>query len=435
MKKGSHLAGAPVYVVDGCRTPFLKAKGVGPFSASDLAVAAGQALLNRQPFSQTKLDEVILGCAMPGPCEANIARLVALRLGCGIKVPAYTVMRNCASGLQAIDHGAMQIASGRSQMVLVGGTEAMSHAPVLFHQNMVRWLSQWMAAKTWAQRLPLLTAWRPAFLKPVMGLLCGLTDASIGMNMGQTAEELAYQFALTRAALDQFACESHHRAATAQAQQHLDEITPIIDKKGRFYAQDEGVRPTASVEKLAELPPFFDKKYGMVTAGNSSQISDGACLLLLASQEAVKQYQLPILGRIVDVQWSGLDPVQMGLGPVYAMAPILQRQSLALDALETLEINEAFAAQVLACQHALADPIFCRQALGVSHAIGEISSQQLNPDGGAIAIGHPVGASGARVVLHVLKTLEQQQGRYGMAALCIGGGQGGAMLLERKESY
>ncbi len=431
MKHKSNLNGAAVYVVDGSRTPFLKAKGIGVFSGSDLAVAAGMPLLNRQPFSPSDLDEVIIGSAMPGPDEANIARVVALRLGCGDKVPAFTVMRNCASGMQAIDNAAMQIASGRSQLVLAGGTDAMSHAPLLFNQKMAGWLGRWFTAKSFQQRAQLMTQLRPSFLAPVIALLRGLTDPIVGLNMGQTAEKLAYRFNITREQMDTFASESHRRLAQAYAEGRMGEVVPIIDAKGNVYSQDDGIRPDSSVENLAKLKPFFDKKYGMVTAGNSSQITDGACLLLLASGDAVKQYNLPVLGRIVDSQWSALDPSEMGLGPVHAATPIMQRQHLKPEDIDCWEINEAFAAQVLACTSAWDDPEYCRTHLGLKQAMGAPSFSSLNKDGGAIAAGHPIGASGARIILHVLQDLQQRNGTRGMAAICIGGGQGGAMYLER----
>lgn len=431
MKHKSNLAGAPVYVVDGSRTPFLKAKGIGPFSASDLAVAAGSALLNRQPFLPSDLDEVILGCAMPEPEEVNIARIVALRLGCGEKVPAFTVMRNCASGMQAIDNAAMQIANGRSHLVLAGGADAMSRAPLLLNQKMAGWLGRWSAAKTVKQRMGLLTQLRPAYFAPVIALLKGLTDPIVGMNMGQTAEKLAYRFNLTREQLDGFSAESHQRLVRAVAEGRMNEVVPIIDSKGRVYSEDDGVRPDSSVENLAKLKPFFDKKYGMVTAGNSSQVTDGACLLLLASAEAVKKYGLKVIGRIVDSQWSALDPSQMGLGPVHAVAPILQRQNLKTEDIDSWEINEAFAAQVLACVAAMGDDEYCQTELGLKQALGAPSLERLNKDGGAIATGHPIGASGARIVLHLLQDLQESKGTRGMAAICIGGGQGGAMYLER----
>jgi acetyl-CoA C-acetyltransferase len=430
MKHVSNLHGREVYIVDGSRTPFLKAKGIGPFSGSDLAVAAGLPLLNRQPFSPTELDEVIIGSAMPGPDEANIARVVALRLGCGERMPAFTVMRNCASGMQALDNAAMQIASGRSNLVLAGGTDAMSHAPLLFNQKMAAWLASWFAAKTMAQRAVLMTRFRPSFFAPVIALLRGLTDPIVGLNMGQTAEKVAYRFHITREQMDSFASESHQRLALAYTEGRMEEVTPIIDNKGRVYPQDDGVRPDSSGEKLAKLKPYFDKKYGMVTPGNSSQVTDGACLLLLASADAIKKHDLPVLGRIIDSEWAALDPSQMGIGPVHAATPIMQRHGLKPADLDCWEINEAFAAQVLGCLAAWNDEDYCRTQLGLKRALGAPSLDKLNMDGGAIAAGHPIGASGARIVLHVLQSLKYRNGKQGMAAICIGGGQGGAMYLE-----
>ena len=431
MKHKSNLNGRDVYVVDGARTPFLKAKGVGEFSASDLAVLAGQTLLNRQPFAPSDIDEVIIGSAMPGPDEANIARVVALRLGCGNTVPAFTVMRNCASGMQAVDNAAMQIASGRSDLVLAGGTDAMSHAPLLFNRKMAAWLGRWFTSKTMVQRAGLLTELRPSFLAPVIALLRGLTDPIVGLNMGQTAEKVAYRFNISREQMDLFACESHRRVADAYEQGRMDEVVPLIDHKAKVYDKDDGFRTDSTPDKLAKLKPFFDKKYGMVTAANSSQITDGACLLLLASSAAVEEYGLKVLGRIVDSQWAALDPAQMGLGPVHAATPIMLRQHLKAKEIDCWEINEAFAAQVLGCLAAWDDDEYCQTHFGLPSAMGAPSLAQLNQEGGAIALGHPIGASGARIILHVLKNLEKNNGKRGMAAICIGGGQGGAMYLER----
>lgn len=431
MKQQSNLSGRDVYVIDGSRTPFLKAKGIGPFTGSDLAVAAGMTLLNRQPFSPSDLDEVIIGSAMPGPDEANIARVVALRLGCGDKVPGFTVMRNCASGMQAIDNAAMQIANGRSDLVLAGGTDAMSHAPLLFNQKMAGWLASWFAAKSMTQKMGLITQFRPSYLAPVIALLRGLTDPIVGLNMGQTAEKVAYRFNLTREQMDEFAVQSHLKLEHAYKENRMSEVSPIIDYKGKVYQQDDGIRADSTVDKLAKLKPFFDRKYGMVTPGNSSQITDGACLLLLASADAVKKYGLKVLGKIVDSQWSALDPSQMGLGPVHAVTPILQRHKLKPEDIDCWEINEAFAAQVLGCVAAWNDTEYCKTQLGLTEAIGGPAMERLNREGGAIAAGHPIGASGARIVLHVLKSMEQRNESRGMASICIGGGQGGAMYLER----
>jgi acetyl-CoA C-acetyltransferase len=424
--------GRPVYIVDGCRTPFLKARGKpGPFSAADLAVAGGNPLLIRQPFSPDEFDEVILGCVMPSASEANIARVVSLRLGCGNRVPAWTVQRNCASGMQALDAAAFAIASGRSGLVLAGGVEAMSHAPVLFSEAMVTWLAAWNGARTTGTRLKVLSQLRPAHLRPIIGLLRGLTDPVVGLSMGQTAEILAHHFAIGRDAMDRYALRSHQRLESARRDERLGEIEAIYDRDGGCYDHDDGVRADSTLEKLGALKPVFDKHYGMVTAGNSAQVTDGAAWLVLASEEAVSCHGLPVLGQLVDAQWAGLDPARMGLGPVYAMAPLLRRHGFGSADIDYWEINEAFAVQVLACLAAWQDAGFCRDELGCEAPFAPIDEKRLNIDGGAVSLGHPVGASGARIVLHLLHVLKYHDARRGIASLCIGGGQGGAMLIER----
>jgi acetyl-CoA C-acetyltransferase len=420
-----------VYVVDGARTPFLKAKGKpGPFSAANLGIAAARPLLARMPFEPTDIDEVIAGCVMPGPDEANIARVVALRLGCDKHVPAWTVQRNCASGLQALDCAAGNIAHSRSDLVLAGGIEAMSHAPVLLAKSMVEWLAAWSKARSFMGRVQTLRKLRLSHLKPVIGLLRGLTDPVVGLSMGQTAEILAHRFNITRDMMDAYAVESHLRLARAQDENHLQEIETIYDTRGHFYKEDDGLRRDSSTEKLAKLRPVFDRPFGHVTAGNSAQVTDGAAWLVLASETAVKKFNLPVLGRIIDSEWAGLDPAQMGLGPVHAMTPIMKRHKFELDDIDYWEINEAFAAQVLANIAAWKESKYCREELKLRKTMGELDQARLNIDGGGVSLGHPVGASGARIVLHLLHTLEQKEAKRGIASLCIGGGQGGAMLVE-----
>jgi len=420
-----------VYIVDGSRTPQLKARGKpGPFSASDLAVSAGRALLMRHNFDLGELDEVIIGCVMPSEDEANIGRVIALRLGVPQTVPAWTVQRNCASGMQSIDSAYHNIANGQSDLVLAGGVEAMSRAPLLYNRTMVHWMADLMQAKTFGQKLKVFSRFRLGHLKPVIALLRGLTDPVVGLNMGQTAENIAAKFGITRQQMDSFAVDSHHRLAAAQAAGHLDEIEVIYDAAGRYYDHDDGVRAESSTEKLAKLRPVFDRKYGNVTAGNSAQVTDGATLLLLASEDAVREHKLPVLAKIVDTQWAGLDPAVMGMGPVHAMGPIMDRQQLASSDIDYWEINEAFATQVLGCVQAWKDDDYCRTHLGREKAFGEIPHERLNVDGGGVSLGHPVGASGARIVLHLAKVLQRNRAARGMASLCIGGGQGGAMLIE-----
>jgi acetyl-CoA C-acetyltransferase len=421
----------PVYIVDGNRTPFLKAKGKpGPFMASDLAVQAGRALLARQPFEPDAFDEVIFGCVMPGPDEANIARVIALRLGCQKHVPAWTVQRNCASGLQALDCAADDIASGRADLVLAGGVESMSHAPVLHNIEMVHWLGELNASKSFAAKLKTFTRLRGKHLSPVIGLLRGLTDPVVGLSMGQTAEILAHRFNVSRTEMDEYAMHSHLRLARAQDEGRLSEVQTLYDTHGNHYPADDGLRRDTDVDRLGKLKPVFDRPFGKVTAGNSAQVTDGAACLILASEEALRRYDLPVLGRIIDSQWAGLDPSQMGLGPAHAMWPLLKRNQLNVDSVDYWEINEAFATQVLACVRAWQDGKYCVDEIGADGVIGEIPHERLNVDGGGVSIGHPVGASGARIVLHLLNVLKRNNARRGIASLCIGGGQGGAMLVE-----
>jgi len=426
----------PVYVVDGARTPFLKAKNrPGVFSAGDLATQAGKTLLVRQKFEPTQLDEVILGCAAPSVDEVNIGRVVALRMGCGQKVPGWTVMRNCASGMQALDSGISNILSGRANLVMAGGVDALSRAPLLYSERAVLWFADMAGARSAGQRAALFARLPfKAMLAPVIGIMKGLTDPMVGLLMGQTAENVAHRFGITRAQMDAYSVRSHQRVVRAQDEGPLaaggGEVEAVYDAKGNAYALDDGVRRDSSMENLAKLKPFFDRKYGNVTPGNSSQITDGAAWLILASEEAVKQHGLTPIGRIVDAEWAGLDPAEMGLGPVHAATPILKRHNLKLDSLDYWEINEAFAAQVLGCLAAWKDEAYCKEQLGLDGAMGAMDEERLNVDGGAIALGHPVGASGARIVLHMLKLLKRKNAKRGMASICIGGGLGGAMLVE-----
>ncbi len=421
-----------VYVIDGCRTPFLKVHGrPGPFSASGLAFAAGRALLARQPFSAADLDEVILGCVIPGPDEANIARVTAVRLGCGWCMPAWTVQRNCASGMQALDSAYINIATGRSNLVLAGGTEAMSHAPLQLSHDMINWLADWRAARSWRRKINAIKKFRPQFLKPVDALLCGLTDPIVGMHMGQTAEVLAHNFEISREDMDAYSVESHRRLAHAHDKGSLDEIEIIYDKNGNYYGTDQGLHRQINTKILGRFKTGFDRGVGKVTAGNSSQIMDGACLLILAGKEAVEKYALPVLGKITDCKWAALDPSEMGLGPAHAVPKLLKANRLKPGDIEYWEINEAFAAQVLACLSAWENKDYCRDVLGMKKPFGSIDRDRLNVDGGAISLGHPVGTSGARIVLHLLHVMKRNNAKRGIASLCVGGGQGGAMLLER----
>jgi acetyl-CoA C-acetyltransferase len=425
------LSGRTVYLVDGARTPFLKSKNKpGKFAASDMAVAAAREILLRQDFSTDALDELVLGCMMPSEDEANIGRVVALRLGCPNSMPAWTVQRNCASGMQALDSAIKDIACGRHNLVLAGGAETMSRAPLILRPQMAAWLTDWSKARTVGAKARQLTKLRLANFAPIIALLRGLTDPIVGMTMPATAEMVAHKFGITRKMMDEYALRSHKLSAAAQAGGYLDEIVSIIDAKGTVYSKDNGVRADTTLSQIEKVRGLLDKRFGLVSAANSSQVTDGAAMLLLASEDAVQQHALQPIAKITDVQWSALEPEIMGLGPVLASGEILKRNNLATSDIDFWEINEAFAGQVLGCQAAWSDEDFCQQYLS-SPAMPAIPEECLNIDGGAVAVGHPVGASGARIVHHLAKILQRKSAARGIASICIGGGQGGAMLIEK----
>lgn len=425
-------AGRPVYLVDGTRTPFLRARGKpGPFTPVDLAVQCGRPLLARQPFPPETFDMVILGCVNVIADEMNPARVAALRLGMGAAMPAFTVQINCGSGMQSIDTAFRMIELGKADMILAGGAEALSHSPLVLSQEATKWFARFATEKTAWGRTAALAAFRPEMAKPVIGLERGLTDPMTELNMGQTAEVIGHLFGITRKAADAYALESHLRLSQAHKEGFLDgELIPAVSRDGTLYDHDDGVRPDTSMEKLASLKPVFEKPYGNVTAGNSSQITDGASWVILASEEAVKRHKLRPLARIVDAEWSALDPSIMGLGPTLCCTALLKRRGLTREDIDLWELNEAFAAQVLACLAAWEDEEYCRDVLGLEGIFGPIDRDRLNIDGGAISLGHPVGASGNRIVLHLVNAMRRLGLKRGMATECIGGGQGGAMLLE-----
>jgi acetyl-CoA C-acetyltransferase len=421
----------PVYIIDGARSPFLKARGKpGPFTPVDLAVGCGRPLLARQPLPPDAFDDVIFGCVNPIADEVNPGRVATLRLGLAESTPGWTVQRNCGSGMQSIDTAFHDIQNGVSDLVLAGGTEALSYAPLIFNRQATDWFGRLNGARSFGERLAAMLSFRPGFMKPVIGLVHGLTDPIVELNMGQTAEILAFLFDISRTEADQYSVESHRRLTEAQAKGRLKEIEPMFDRHGKLYDHDDGVRPDSTPETLAKLRPVFEPPYGKVTAGNSSQITDGAAAVILASEEAVAKHKLTPLARIVDSRWAALDPSIMGLGPTLASTPLLVEHELGLGDIDLWELNEAFAAQVLACLKAWADDDYCRKVLGLEGALGVIDRECLNVDGGAVSLGHPVGCSGARIVLHLVNALREREKKRGIATECIGGGQGGAMLIE-----
>ena len=424
-----------VAVLSAARTPFTKAGGPQKrIPAYELGRVALREALERSGVAGGDLGEVILG-NIAGPAEAtNIARVIALRAGIPQSVPAYTVNRNCASALQAVAEGFLRIRAGTESLVAVGGAESMSQVPLFFPESAKDKLEQVQRAKSLPERVAAFAAFRPADFKPVIGLLLGLTDNYCGLNMGETAEVLAREWNIPREEQDAFALASHQRASAAQKSGRLArEIVPVPQrpKLDGFVSEDVGIRHEQSMPALAKLKPVFDRRYGSVTAGNSSQITDGAGALILASDAEATRRGLKPLGYIRAAHFAGLDPARMGLGPAYATARLLERESMELRSIGLVEMNEAFAAQVLANLRAFTSLAFARESLGRNTVLGEIDPARLNVNGGAIALGHPVGATGARLVQTLLLEMADRDVELGLVTLCVGGGQGAALLLER----
>ncbi|WP_284452687.1 thiolase family protein [Parachlamydia acanthamoebae] len=416
-------------IIEGIRTPFCKANEVlRHLEADDLGAFAVRELLARMPIPKDKIDELIFGNVIEPPHAGNVARVVAVKAGLSVKTPAYTVNRNCASGMEAVVTAANKIEAGEASIIITGGTESMSHFPVLFPNRMREFLLTFNKAKTWKQRLRTLLSFRPSLLTPQMPKLA---DPLCSLSMGQTAEILVRQFKITREEQDAFALMSQQRALAAR-EKLAEEIIPIPYPPffDRMQLVDDGPREGTSLEGLAKLKPAFDSLTGTVTAGNSSQITDGAVALLVMSESKAKELGLQPIGYLVEYAYAGLDPSRMGLGPAYSIAKLLKKTGKKLQDFDLIEINEAFAGQVIAVERALNSPEFVKKELGEETVIGEIDRNKLNVNGGAIALGHPLGASGARLILTLLKELKRRKKNSGLAALCIGGGQGEAVSLE-----
>ena len=420
------------WILGGVRTPFAKAGGVlARTPAYELGRSAIAELLAREELDPGRLDHVVLGnCGQPAEAM-NIARIAALRAGVPERVPGVTVHRNCASGMESVADAYYQLAAGDAKVVLAGGMESMSQFPLLFRQEYADWMASMMRAKSLPAKLAVAARFRLAMLNPRVGLLEGLTDLTCGLNMGQTAEGLSRDFRITREAQDEFALASHLRSIAARGKLR-EEIVPVFAAPAyEFVPDDVGPRDGQTLEALAKLKPYFDRRNGTVTVGNACGVTDGAVALLVGDEATARTWPRPPLGRIRAFAFAGLSPRRMGLGPVYAMAEALRRAHLSLQDCELFEINEAFAAQVLACLAAAKSGEFARAELGRDQPLGEIPPESLNVNGGAIALGHPVGASGSRLLLTLLMEMRRRGVKRGMASLCVGGGQGAAFILER----
>jgi acetyl-CoA acetyltransferase family protein len=419
-------------IVEGVRTPFCKAgTELASLGADELGRVAVNALLTRTGLDPALVDEVIFGCVAQPMDAANVARVIALRAGIPESVPASTVQRNCASGCEALTLAQEKLRAGQGSIFIVGGAESMSNIPLVFKQTTAAKFSRLSRAKSFGQRLQSMGAFRLSDFQPRVGLLLGLTDPVCGLNMGETAELLAREFRLTREEQDAFALRSNQRAIAAR-DMLAQEICPVfLPAKAGAVTQDNGPRENQSREALARLKPVFERRTGTVTAGNASQVTDGAVALLVMSEQRAAQLGFSPLGVLAGYAYAGCDPSRMGLGPAFAMARAEAQTGLTLADADLIELNEAFAAQTLAVLKCAQSGQFARNFLGRQHPLGEIPIEKLNVNGGAIALGHPVGATGARIILTSLRELQRRKARRALLSLCVGGGQGAALWLER----
>lgn len=426
-----------VVLAAGLRLP--QARAGGAFASEDaghLGAAVARELIARTALDPALFDEVIVGCVGPPHDQANVARVIGLRAGVPRHVPARTVARNCASGLEAVTSAAASIQAGHGSLYLCVGVEVMSAYPLIYNRAATAHFARLARAKGPAAKAAAIASWRPAMMAPRIALTEGLTDPVSGLIMGKTAENLARDFGLTREQCDRFSVESHQRAAKAVAKgRYAKEIAAYLPLGSRpeqaALEADDGIRANQSLEALAKLKPYFERPDGVVTVGNSCGITDGATGLVVAEEGRARELGLVPLARLKGFAWAGCDPARMGLGPVFATEKLLRNQGVGFGDLGPIEINEAFAAQVLACLEAFASKRFAGECLNRGDALGELDPARVNPNGGAIAIGHPVGATGARLLLTLAHELREQDANLGLATLCIGGGQGGAALLER----
>jgi acetyl-CoA acyltransferase len=422
-----------IAIIDGYRTPMDKAGGkLKDISADDLAVPVVREVMLRSGLRGDEVDELIFGNIAQPAKAMNIARVIALKSGLPKQVPAYTVHRNCASGMESITTATNKILAGKASIIVAGGTESMSNIPYYFNREMTRFFNDLARARSVMKKLGVLLRFRPSYLKPDIAIIQGLTDPVSGLLMGETAEVLAREFHISRHEQDEYALQSHLRAIAAITGGAFDdEIIPIpVPPDFTMMRADIGPRANLTMKMLEKLPPYFDRKNGTVTVGNSCPINDGAAAVLLMSETKARERGLKPLGYLREYAYASLEPERMGLGPVYAFSKLAEKTGVTLKDIELIELNEAFAAQVLADERAFESAAFAKQYLGRNAALGMLDLSIVNVHGGAIALGHPVGMTGTRLVIHVLRELKKRNKNTGLASLCVGGGQGAALLLE-----
>jgi acetyl-CoA acyltransferase len=422
-----------VAVIQGCRTPFARAGSeLAQMSGVQLGTVAVRELINRAEIDPKLVDHLIFGAVVPSIAAPNVAREVALEAGLPPSVPAFTVSRACASANQAITSAAETILNGYADVIIAGGTEVLSDVPMLLSRSLRDALVSASRAKSVGARVKALAGVRPKHLAP---LTPAIAEPSTGESMGESAERMAKENGITRDAQDRWALRSHRLAAQGTADGRLTaEIVPtfVPPKYEHVVSADNGIRSDSSEEKLAALRPVFDRRYGSVTAGNASPLTDGAGAVLLMSEEKAKALGYEPLGYIRSWAYTALSPRdQLLQGPAYAAPLALDRAGITMQDVELWEMHEAFAAQVLSNLQALDSGTFARDQLNRDRKVGLIDEDRINVMGGSIAIGHPFGATGARLTTTLLNEMKRRGAGIGLITVCAAGAMGFAMVLER----
>jgi acetyl-CoA acyltransferase len=423
-----------VAIISGLRTPFVKAGTV--YSSLD-ALALGKIvvaeLVQKTGVAPETIDYVCFGTVIPNVKAANIAREIVLGTGLPRSIPAHTVSQACASSNQSITTAADQIHRGYAEIVVAGGSESLSSVPILFSKKFAEAMVAASRQKSLPGKLKAFSRIRPQHLAPDVP---AIAESTTGLTMGESAELMAKENGISREAQDELAYRSHHRAAEAYDNGRFsDEVMTVLvpDRYDTIVTEDNLIRKDTTPEKLAALKPVFDRKYGSITAGNSSPLTDGAAAVLLMSEKKAKELGLQPVAYIRSYAYAALDPAdQLLQGPAYAMPLALDRAGLTLGDIDVIEMHEAFAAQVLSNIHFLSSTKFAQEKLGRNEAVGEIDPASINLTGGSIAIGHPFGATGARIVTTVANELQRSNKQFGLVSVCAAGGQGSVIILERE---
>lgn len=424
--------GRRVAFIAGCRTPFARAGTVfRDLDAVELGKLAAGELLNRAELPATEVEEVIFGIAVPPVKKPNVAREISLGIGVPPSSPGFTVIRACASSNTAIASAAEKIQIGHADCILAGGAESISDIPVLFSRPFRSMLLDANSAKTWQAKL---SCFRRLRLRDLLPDSPAIAEPSTGLTMGESAEKMAKENGISRRAQDEVALRSHKSAAAAHEKGILsEEIAPVLlpPRYDRPVTGDNLIRADTSLEKLAQLKPVFDRRYGTVTAGNSSPLTDGASAVILMSEEKARAEGRKPLAFIRSWAFAGLSPAdQLLMGPAYAIPAALRRAGLTLAHMDRIEMHEAFAAQVLSNIQALESKKFAQEKLGLAEAVGRVDFARLNLYGGSIALGHPFGATGARITTTLARELKRSGGQFGLLSVCAAGAMGFAMVLE-----